>query len=67
MRKAATARDRNNDGVLWCQLKDLLQLEWLAPYGSVEPGSSALSEKSRSDWRIRQLTCLLWAASAPKK
>jgi len=48
-------------------VKDLLQLEWLAPYGLVEPGSSTLLEKSWSDWWIRQLTCLLWAASAPKK
>ena len=50
-----------------CGVKDLLQLEWPAPYGSVVPGSSALSEKSRSDWQIRQLAYLLWAVSAPKK
>ena len=50
-----------------CAVKDWLQLEWPVPSRWVEPGSSAFLEKSRSDWLVRQLPYLVWAAGAPKK
>ena len=48
-------------------VKDRLGQKWLGPYGSVEPGTSALLEKSGPDCQIAQFTYLLWVVSSPKK
>ena len=67
LRDGRAQRNEVETTTVGCAVKDWLQLEWPVPYRWVEPGSSALSEKSRSDWLVRQLPYLLWAAGAPKK
>jgi len=67
LRDGRLQRDKIETTTVGCGFKDLLRLEWPAPYGSVVPGSSALSEKARPDWEIRQLAHLLRVVKAPKK